>query len=463
MEQRKSISLIWILVKYMVLCILAASSVFLGFWAGMSLLLGSGVLYAANAGERMAQEAAARMEQEGITRELVPELCGYVIWEKGDLVDTDLKGRALQAAGNYRENGNNTAGRFHISVKKGEEEAVLQYSFHMQLADPAWRKRIPGFEGLYMTFWGALFIGALVLLTFHYVKVIKVRLKVLQEAAVTLSRGELERPLGNPGIREYNEVMKAMEQLQSALRRSLQEQWKMEHSRIAQTSALVHDLKTPLTVIDGNTQLLAETKLTEEQREYVDAVLKNTAEAGEYLERLRKIARSPAEDSAQRTAEPGERMQTELLRDAEELCRVYGLTVKGCKTRLPELTAVWQDIKRAVLNIVRNGAEHTPRGGQICLQFIWTEPWLEILVTDEGPGFTKKALRHGLEPMYTEAESRPQNGHMGIGLAFAQETARLHGGSVQLSNTEEGHGRVSFRIRMELNDKWENEKEQEGR
>lgn len=433
----------------MILCILAAGAAFLGFWAGMSLLLGSGALYAANAGERMAQEAAARMEQEGITKELVPDLCGYVIWEKGSLVDTDLNGKALRAAGNYRENGKNAAGRFHISVKNGEKEAVLQYTFHMQLADPAWRKRIPGFEGLYMTFWGALFIGSLVLLTFHYVKVIKVRLRVLQEAAVSLARGELECPLGNPGIREYNEVMRAMEQLQAALRQSLQEQWKMEHSRIAQTSALIHDLKTPLTVIDGNTQLLAETELTEEQREYVDAVLKNTAAAGEYLERLKKIARSPAEGAARKTAMSGEHVQAELLREAEELCRVYGLTVKGDKTELPELEAVWQDIKRAVLNIVRNAAEHTPRGGQIYLQFIWTAPWLEILVTDGGPGFTKKALRHGLEPMYTEAESRPQNGHMGIGLAFAQETARLHGGSVRLSNTEEGHGRVSFRIRPE--------------
>ena len=157
----------------MILCILAAGAAFLGFWAGISLLLGSGALYAANAGERMAQEAAARMEQEGITKELVPDLCGYVIWEKGSLVDTDLNGEALRAAGNYRENGKNAASRFHISVKNEEKEVVLQYTFHMQLADPAWRKRIPGFEGLYMTFWGALFIGSLVLLTFHYVKVIK--------------------------------------------------------------------------------------------------------------------------------------------------------------------------------------------------------------------------------------------------------------------------------------------------
>ena len=130
-----------------------------------------------------------------------------------------------------------------------------------------------------------------------------------------------------------------MEQLQAALRQSLQEQWKMEHSRIAQTSALIHDLKTPLTVIDGNTQLLAETELTAEQREYVDAVLKNTAAAGEYLERLKKIARSPAEGAARKTAMSGEHVQAELIREAEELCRVYGLTVKGDKTELPELEA----------------------------------------------------------------------------------------------------------------------------
>lgn len=455
MEQRKSVSLIWILIKYMILCILAAGFIFLGFWAGMSLLLSSGVLYAANAGERMAQEAAVRMEQEGITKELVPELCGYVIWDKENLVDTDLDGKELRAAGNYRENRRNSSGRFHILAEKGEKEAVLQYSFHMQLANPVWRKRIPGFEGFYMAFWGILFLISLGLLTFHYVKVIKVRLRVLQEAAVSLSKGELEQPLGSPGIREYDEVMKVMEQLQAALRQSLQEQWKMEHSRIAQTSALVHDLKTPLTVIDGNTQLLSETELTEEQREYVDAVLKNTAAAGEYLERLKRIARSPSEGAAQKESVTGKRMQTELLAEARELCRIYAITVKGHETELPETVLAWQDVKRSVLNIVRNAAEHMPQGGEIGLQFVWEPPWLEILVTDEGPGFTKKALRHGLEPMYTETESRPQDGHMGIGLAFAQETARLHGGSVRLSNTEEGHGRVSFCIRPELRDKGE--------
>ena len=192
----------------------------------------------------------------------------------------------------------------------------------------------------------------------------------------------------------------------------------------------------------------------------MDAVLKNTAAAGEYLERLKKIARNPAEGAARKTAMSGEHVQAELIREAEELCRVYGLTVKGDKTELPELEAVWQDIKRAVLNIVRNAAEHTPRGGQIYLQFIWTAPWLEILVTDEGPGFTKKALRHDLEPMYTEAESRPQNGHMGIALllpgrrpeaSWGKRAAVKHGGRAW-------PGKLPYPARINIS-KWVKEKE----
>ena len=108
-----------------------------------------------------------------------------------------------------------------------------------------------------------------------------------------------------------------------------------------------------------------------------------------------------------------------------------------------------QDVCRAVLNIVRNAAEHTPQGKRIGVHCLWQAPWLEIRVWDEGPGFSSRALRHALEPMFTEGESRPQEGHMGIGLSFAREVAAFHRGIVLTENTPEGHGRVIFRIQAE--------------
>ena len=98
---------------------------------------------------------------------------------------------------------------------------------------------------------------------------------------------------------------------------------------------------------------------------------------------------------------------------------------------------------------------------RIVIHCRWQAPLLEICVSDEGPGFSPQALCHALEPMYTEGESRPQDGHMGIGLAFSREVARFHSGEVQIENTPEGHGKVSFRIRPESGEPHKEGKEQE--
>ncbi|HCR83221.1 MAG TPA: sensor histidine kinase, partial [Lachnospiraceae bacterium] len=44
-------------------------------------------------------------------------------------------------------------------------------------------------------------------------------------------------------------------------------QWKMEEARRQQIGALIHDIKTPLTVIRGNAQLMQEAESAEEARE----------------------------------------------------------------------------------------------------------------------------------------------------------------------------------------------------
>ena len=297
-------------------------------------------------------------------------------------------------------------------------------------------------------------------MTHRYVKIFRRRLSVLQDAALSLSRGELEEPFGSSGIREYDEVMDAMEELRTALRNSLQEQWKMEHSRISQTSALLHDLKTPLTIISGNAQLLEETPLTEEQQECLSAILKNTEAAGRYLERLKRMTRNVSEGEENKQPVSGELLQ-EIFNGAEEIARVFGVEAECEGSVMPELILARQDVCRAVLNIVRNAAEHTPEGKRIVIHCRWQAPLLEICVSDEGPGFSPQALRHALEPMYTEGESRPQDGHMGIGLAFAREVARFHSGEVQIENTPEGHGKVSFRIRPESGEPHKEGKEQE--
>ena len=63
---------------------------------------------------------------------------------------------------------------------------------------------------------------------------------------------------------------------------------------------------------------------------------------------------------------------------------------------------------------------------------------LTIAVEDTGPGFSAEALARGGQAFYTSDASRPQEGHMGMGLYFAAQTAKRHGGALHLANT--GHG-----------------------
>ena len=72
----------------------------------------------------MAAEAAERMKKEGISRELVPFLCSYAIWENGELAETDMNDEEQAAAEEYRESGKDSGGYYHVK-RKGKEKRLF--------------------------------------------------------------------------------------------------------------------------------------------------------------------------------------------------------------------------------------------------------------------------------------------------------------------------------------------------
>ena len=89
----------------------------------------------------------------------------------------------------------------------------------------------------------------------------------------------------------------------------------------------------------------------------------------------------------------------------------------------------------ALGNVLKNCMEHTPASGSITVT-LWENPiYSQILVEDTGPGFSAEGLARGEQAFYTSDASRPQEGHMGMGLYFAAQTAKRHGGALRLANT----------------------------
>ena len=78
-----------------------------------------------------------------------------------------------------------------------------------------------------------------------------------------------------------------------ALTGSLQKQWVLEQQQREQILQLSHKLKTPLTIIEGNAELLAEDKLTPEQQAQVQAILGGVEQTRTYLGKIRAEVQTP--------------------------------------------------------------------------------------------------------------------------------------------------------------------------
>jgi len=102
-------------------------------------------------------------------------------------------------------------------------------------------------------------------------------------------------------------------------------------------------------------------------------------------------------------------------------------------------------IQRAVENVIRNALRYTADGTEVIVRIVETAGAIRILVDDHGPGVPEDALSKIFEPFYrAEASASAQSWDGGIGLAIAERSIRLHGGTISASNRETGGLRVEI-------------------
>lgn len=100
-------------------------------------------------------------------------------------------------------------------------------------------------------------------------------------------------------------------------------------------------------------------------------------------------------------------------------------------------------LRRAVENIVRNGAQYTAENTQVEISLAASAQEAVITVSDFGPGVPEPDLPHIFEPFYRVAEARERrSGGAGIGLAIALQAVKAHGGTVAARNGTAPHGLI---------------------
>ena len=439
MAKRKLTSLRSVLLRYLLLCGGGCALILVLWWVIFMQLINIGFLLPAVASAQAcadARETVAAVTAETFDSNQISDLCRWAVVQNDTVLQTNMDDRHLKIALNAFHGGSGNPG-YQYDVKMADGSfCLLQYDYATPYADPALRDTLPDFQTCYILLLAVLILVWLGWQTHCTVRVFAAETARLHRAVDAIAAQQPERiDADGARLREFSATLHSMQTMGRELTDSLQSQWRMEQQRAEQIAALTHDLKTPLSIIQGNADLLAEDALSTDQQTQVEAILRGTDRAQQYLAALRTACAPPAT----REAFPSHTLVSALAETARALCAPAGVQLILNEQWQGTLCAAQCDLLRAAENLLDNAVRYTPRGGTVTLLVTKEKQDFILRVTDTGPGFTPEALAKAGEMLYTDA-ARSDAAHQGLGLYFARKVAQSHGGVLVLSNLPAAHG-----------------------
>lgn len=209
------------------------------------------------------------------------------------------------------------------------------------------------------------------------------------------------------------------------------------------TSGLAHDFGNLLTIILGLQGRLARAGLPPEAADDVAGTLAAARRGAALLARIAKIT-APRDMTLEAVDLPA------LLGDLAAMAGPTlgpGLALAvDCGPGLGQVLLDPGALQDSLLNLILNARDAIAGAGmdsgRIALEARAVSDWLELSVTDSGPGFSPEALARAVEPFFTTKGGRGS----GLGLPMVYDHAKLAGGTLRVGNAPGGGGRVRLRL-----------------
>lgn len=252
----------------------------------------------------------------------------------------------------------------------------------------------------------------------------------------TFGPTSLARPVPEGGPHEVRELTRAF----NAMVARVQASQRSQHDLVANVS---HELKTPLTSIQGFAQALMEGAAERpEERQHAAEVIH--AEAGRMhrmVVELLDLARLDAGTAdLQVSAVDVGRLLAGVVDRFRPLVLAagvgFGLEVAD---GMPALAGDGERLAQVFANLLDNALKFTPRGGRIGLNASASDDEVLVIVEDTGAGIAREDLPHIFERFY-QADAARASGERhgaGLGLAIVQEIVNAHGGRISVRSTPE--------------------------
>ncbi len=262
------------------------------------------------------------------------------------------------------------------------------------------------------------------------------QLSELSKATTNISRGKLKQKVEVKSKDEIGQLVTAFNQMSDELERS-------QDIRRQMTADIAHELRTPLSIILGRAETLAEGMLPPSE-EVFHVIYEEAQRVNRLVEDLRTLSLS---DAGELSLEIRKVSVQRLLEDVQ--------TSYQNKAKDKNITLSVDPIDRALVvlvdpdrliqvlgNLVSNALRYTPEGGYVRLSAAEAAKGIEINVADSGPGILKADIPYVFDRFYRGDKSRIRDiGGSGLGLAIAKSLVNALQGDIRVSS-QPGHGTI---------------------
>ena len=211
--------------------------------------------------------------------------------------------------------------------------------------------------------------------------------------------------------------------------RPVEKAWTQQRQFLSDAS---HELKTPLTVILSNAELLEQAQLSDKPARWADNILSEAGRMRSLVEEMLTLARA---DNMVRTAVLTEVSLSDIAADCAlafepvafeagkslDYTLAENITVLGDGEKLRQLISVLLD------NAIKYGAD----GGTVTLSLEKTDRQAKLTVSNPGDPIPPEQLGHLFERFYRADDSRGEKSGFGLGLSIAQTIAAEHKGTLK--------------------------------
>lgn len=196
------------------------------------------------------------------------------------------------------------------------------------------------------------------------------------------------------------------------------------------SSAIAHEIRNPVAMISSSLAMAKRSPIDTEQRDEMCEI------AAREAARLEKLTTDFLSYARPRRPETSPTVVLDTLEYVASVCRAHAverqvaIEVEAAESLEAELDPA--QIQQALLNLVMNAVDASPRGGKVRLKSDWDGfSEVKVWVTNNGTQIPETVLPRIFEPFFT-TKARGT----GLGLAIARNIARVHGGDLSICSNQ---------------------------